>query len=117
LSPVDAFHQHCQLCWGQEHFAITGRGPGEATTLQPFGQQAQPVASGPQQFNLATAETPEDEDVADIGSSFIAVCTFAVRPLKPFLISVVPATSHILVPEGNGSIDSVPVSAESEAFR
>jgi len=38
------------------------------------------------------------------------------RPLKPFLISVIPATSQILVPEGNGIIASVPVSAESGAF-
>ncbi len=34
-----------------------------------------------------------------------------------FLISVIPATSQILVPEGNGIIASVPVSAESGAFR
>ncbi|WP_173023391.1 hypothetical protein [Escherichia coli] len=39
----------------------------------------------------------------DMGSSFSAVCTFAAVPLKPFLISVIPATSQILVPEGNGS--------------
>jgi hypothetical protein len=32
----------------------------------------------------------------DIGSSFSAVCTFAASPLKPFLISVIPATSQIL---------------------
>lgn len=32
--------------------------------LQPFGQQAQPVSGGPQQFDLAAAATPEDEDVA-----------------------------------------------------
>ncbi len=53
----------------------------------------------------------------DIGSSFSAVCTFAARPLKPFLISVVPATSQILVPVGNGIIASAPVSAEPGTFR
>jgi hypothetical protein len=42
---------------------------------------------------------------------------FAASPLKPFLISVIPATSQILVPVGSGIIASVPVSAESEAFR
>ncbi len=31
--------------------------------------------------------------------------------------TVIPATSQILVPEGNGIIASVPVSAESGAFR
>lgn len=47
-----------QLCWRQEHFAITGRGPGESAALQPFGQQTQPVAGGPQQFDLAAATPP-----------------------------------------------------------
>lgn len=40
----------------------------------------------------------------DIGSSFSAVCTFAASPLKPFLISVIPATSQILVPVGSGML-------------
>ena len=53
----------------------------------------------------------------DIGSSFSVVCIFAARPLKPLRISVMPATSQILVPAGNGIIASVPVSAGSEVFR
>ncbi|OUH94857.1 hypothetical protein AZZ69_004781, partial [Klebsiella pneumoniae] len=36
----------------------------------------------------------------DIGSSFSIVCTFAARPLKPLRMSVIPATSQILVPVG-----------------
>ena len=60
----DTFHQHRQLRRRQEHFAIAGRRPGEAATLQPFGQQAQSVAGGPQQFDLTAAAAPEDEDVA-----------------------------------------------------
>ncbi len=46
------------------HLAVTGDRPGEAATLQPFGQQAQSVAGGPQQFDLTAAAAPEDEDVA-----------------------------------------------------
>lgn len=64
LSPVNTFHQHRQLSWRQEHFAIAGRRPGEAAALQPFGQQTQSVASGPEQFYLTAATSPEDEDVA-----------------------------------------------------
>lgn len=41
-----------------------GDRPGEAATLQSFGQQTQSVASGPEQFYLAAAASPEDEDVA-----------------------------------------------------
>lgn len=40
-----------------------GLHPHEAPTLQPFGQQAQPVAGGPQQFNLTAAAAPENEDM------------------------------------------------------
>lgn len=39
-------------------------GRGEAAAFQPFGQQAQSVAGGPQQFDLTAAAAPEDEDMA-----------------------------------------------------
>ena len=62
-------------------------GPDEATPLQTFGKQAQPVATPPKKFDLVAAPTTKHEDVtgedalgavvADlaIGVSFAAVVT------------------------------------------
>ncbi|GHL42376.1 hypothetical protein ECZU28_23710 [Escherichia coli] len=58
----------------------------EAPTLQPFGQEAQPVTGGPQQFNLTAAAARKMKTWPDMGSSFSAVCTFA---------AAVEAISHI----------------------
>ncbi|MGX5025310.1 hypothetical protein ACWKXN_22360, partial [Enterobacter sp. UPMP2060] len=44
--------------------SITGRGTGEASAIQPFGQQTLSIAGGPQQFHLAAATSPEDENMA-----------------------------------------------------
>ena len=51
-----------------------------------------------------------------MGSSFSAVCTFAAVPLKPFLISVIPATSQILVPKVAGIIASGSLYQQSRSF-
>ncbi len=42
----------------------------EAPTLQPFGQEAQSVTGGPQQFNLTAAAAPENENMAGHGIVF-----------------------------------------------
>jgi len=75
------------------------------------------VTGGPQQFNLTAAAAPENENMAGHGIVF-------QRRLY-FRSQAVEAISHIgdtgnqpnFGPESNGSIASVPVSAESGAFR
>ncbi|MGQ3970597.1 hypothetical protein ACTJNA_01730 [Klebsiella pneumoniae] len=89
-----------------------------APALQPFGQQAQPVAGGPQKFNPTAAAAPEDAGMARTSVRFFsAVCTFAASPLKLSLISVIPATSQILMPDWYADPSpSVPVHQQSRSF-
>lgn len=81
-----------------------GRRLGEATALQPFGEQAQAVTGGPEQFDLTAVTTAEDKDVTGHRVIFECSLDFAPVPLKPLRMSVIPATSQIFVPVGNGFI-------------
>ncbi len=78
------------------------RRPGEAPTLQPFGQEAQSVTGGPQQFNLICRRGPGNENMAGHGIVFQRRLVSQRRPVE--------AISHIgdtgnqpnFGPEGNG---------------
>ena len=70
-----------------------------------------------QKFNLTAAAALEDEDMAGHRFVFQRRLHFCSQPVEAVFISVIPATSQILVPAGSGIIVSVPVSAESVAFR
>lgn len=103
LSPVDAFHQYRQLRWRQEHFAITGRRPGEAAAFKSFRQQKQTIAGGPEQFDLTATAFPEDKDVTRHRVIFQWRLYFFSKAVEA--ISHVGNTgSQILVPEGRRQI-------------
>jgi len=64
-----------------------GRRLGEATALQPFGEQAQAVTGGPEQFDLTAVTTAEDKDVT--GHRVIFECSL------DFCAQAIEAVAHV----------------------
>jgi hypothetical protein len=80
---------------------LFGLRPDEAPALQTLRKQAQPVAIPPQQLDQIAAPTAEDTKTCpEKGSCSSAVCTSALRPVKPRRRSVVPAASQMCAPVG-----------------
>ncbi|CBJ90981.1 hypothetical protein XNC1_2927 [Xenorhabdus nematophila ATCC 19061] len=63
MFPVYAFKQHGQLGGSQMDFTLTGHRPDEASTLKPFGKQAQPIGISPQYLKHIPPTTAKDEDL------------------------------------------------------
>jgi hypothetical protein len=78
MPPTTAVFRHEGVIRG----TVYGCGSGEATTLQPFGQQTQPVAGRPQQFYLTATAAPEDEDLAGHRVVFQCRLHFCRQPVE-----------------------------------
>ncbi len=64
MSPVNAFEQHRKLRRCQMDLATLGLRPDEAASFEPFGQQAQAIAGGPQHFERIAPSASEHKHVS-----------------------------------------------------
>ncbi len=88
LSPVDTFQQHASCACVRN--TLPSRADGQAKPHAPAVWSGGTVRHRwTTAVNLTAAAAPENENMAGHGIVFSAVCTFAARPLKPFLISVI----------------------------
>src|SRR6202008_3989790 len=84
--------------------ALLGPRPYEASALQPFGVQAQPVAIPPQQLDQITAATAKAEYVPG-ERSYPCLCRQAVKPLAH--VSGAGRSHSRCPPEGSSSQSSI----------
>src|ERR1035438_523730 len=63
-APIDAFHEHRQLCASQCDGSFLGLRPDETSSLQAFRKQTQTVFIGPQNLDRVAPAPAKNKDVS-----------------------------------------------------